>query len=538
MIADSAVKYGEVPESFDGTCNTQLENEVAAELKEKISPYVLGIDLGTSTSIVAIYKHGRAEVLPIAGERITPSVVNYRENAEPLVGVQAKRRALIDPDNSVVSIKREIGKPDYQREILGNKIKPEEVSALIVEHLKNGVQDQLEGNAKTAIITIPANFDNNQKQATMEAGRLAGLEVLRLVEEPVAAAIAYGFGNDRDQTILVYDLGGGTFDVCVLKVVAAADGKATFSVLGKAGVAKLGGDDFDEALMKLLSAEVVKAGGPDVMDLKKDQGVSKKKLRAACQTLKESAEAAKIELSEADKAAVDIPNLIKNESGQEFHLSTEITRAQFNEAIRPLIEQSAECIKQALTESNVSMEDVDRIILVGGSTRVPCVREMVTQMFGKEPYGDIDPATAVAQGAAIIGATYGSLKEKPEGIIENNRTSHYLGIETQGRKFSPILEKNAEFPVENTKPYATVSKDQPELRISIFQFPQETEFLDMNMPGSACLGEFFIGPLEKGPAGSVIVDVKFAIDANGMLKVSAEAKGQAGVAKELEVSVR
>ncbi|MFO7906294.1 MAG: Hsp70 family protein [Planctomycetota bacterium] len=519
---------------------------VEDELVEKNSPYVLGIDLGTSTSVASVYRRGRGEVLDVFGQDFVPSVVNYRPDADPLVGLQAKRRALIDPDNTIVSIKRDMGNPDFDREINGEKMQPEQVSALILEHLKNGAQEHedLNGTVRHAIVTVPANFNNNQRQATLEAGRLAGLEILRLVEEPVAAAVAYGFGQERDQTILVYDLGGGTFDVCILKVEASAGATSSFSVLGKAGIPELGGDDFDEALMKILAQAIVDEGGPDVLDLKKDQGINKKKLRAAMQVLKEQAEAAKIELSEAETAAVDFPNLIKDENGKEYHLSTEITREVFNEAVKPLVEKSRECIKQAMTEAKIDAEDVDRIILVGGSTRVPCIRELVTEMLGKEPYGDIDPATAVSQGAAILGATYELPGEKADedkvddsAIAEVNSTSHYLGIETLGQKFSELLQKGVELPCENKKIYATTQDNQPELRIAIFQFPAETEIIDMNMPGSACLGEFHLGPLDPAPRGRVQVEVAFRIDDNGMLKVSANSTGGEGLSKELEVRV-
>ena len=514
------------------------------ELVEKFSPYVLGIDLGTSTSIASVYRRGRPEVIEIFGQKVIPSAVNYREESEPLIGLQAKRRAVIDPDSTVVSIKRDMGNPDYTREINGKPIKPEEVSALILEHIKNGAQEKedLNGTIRYAVVTVPANFDNNQRAATLEAGRLAGLEILRLVEEPVTAAVAYGFGHERDQVILVYDLGGGTFDVCILKVDASSDASSSFAVLGKAGVPRLGGDDFDRAIMELLAKSIADQGGPDLLDEKKDQGISKKKIRAAAQTLKEKAEEAKIELSEAESAFVDAPNLVKNEDGQEFHLSTEITREQFEEAIKPLVDQSGECIRQALTEAKLEIEDIDRIILVGGSTRAPCIRKLVTDMFGKEPYGDIDPATAVSQGAAILGATFELPGEKPvedvvDGIEELNTTSHNLGIETQGQNFSCLIEKGSEIPTENMKTYTTTQDNQPEIRITIFQFPVESEFIDMTIDGSACLGEFHLGPLDPAPKGQLHVDVSFNIDENGVLKVSANSKEDEGISKELEIRI-
>lgn len=517
-----------------------------AGLVEKISPYVLGIDLGTSTSIASVYRRGKPEVIDIFGQRVTPSVVTYQEAGDPMVGLQAKRRALIDPDRTVVSIKRHMGDSEYNREINNQSVKPEEVSALILEYLKNGAQEKedLNGTIRHAIITIPANFNNNQREATLTAGKLAGLEVLRLVEEPVAAAIAYGFGYERDQTILVYDLGGGTFDVCILKVDASSDTNASFSVLGKAGIPQLGGDDLDHALMKILVANLVAQGGPDILDTQKDQGISKKKLRTAVQILKEKAEEAKIELSEADTTFIDAPNLIKDENGKDYHLSAEITRQQFEEAIKPLIQQSGECIKQALAEAKLEADDVDRIILVGGSTRVPCIRTLVTEMFQKEPYGDIDAATAVAQGAAIVGATFELPGEKsagdslgPNTVTATTTTGHNLGIETLGQKFSPILEKGIQIPCSNTKQYTTSQDNQPELRVTIFQFPAETDRIDMDMPGAACLGEFHLGPLPDAPRGQLQIEVAFEINDNGVLKVSAKGIGNEGLSKELEVKV-
>lgn len=517
-----------------------------SELVEKFSPYVLGIDLGTSTSIASIYRKGKGEVLDIFGETVTPSVVNYREDSEPLVGLQAKRRALIDPDRTVVSIKRHMGDETYERKVGENEIKPEDVSALILEHIKNGAQEcaDLNGTIQYAVVTIPANFNNNQREATRKAGELAGLEILRLVEEPVAAAIAYGFGNERDQNILVYDLGGGTFDVCILKVEASEGANSSFSVLGKAGVPELGGDDFDTALVRMLADTIVAEGGPDVLDTKKDQGISKKKLRNAAQILKEQAETAKIELTEASSVFVDAPSLVKDESGKEFHLSKEVTRDEFNELIRPLVEQTGECINQALSEAKCEIDDIDRIILVGGSTRVPIIREMVTEMFGKEPYGDIDPATAVSQGAAIVGATFDLPGEKsdddkidPETLNETNTASHYLGIETSGQKFSPLIDKGAEIPAENKKIYSTTHDNQPELRLSVFQFPAETDVIDMNMPGCACLGEIHLGPLDPAPKGTLKVEVAFNLNEEGVLKISANSQGDEGISKDIEVKV-
>jgi molecular chaperone DnaK len=379
----------------------------------KNSPYILGIDLGTSNSAIAVYEKGEAKILPVNGDKTCPSVVNMRENGEIIVGRQARSRLMIDPDNTVASIKREIGSA-WTKEFTGAPGKtytPTDISAEILSKLVSGAEGggvvDLRGTPRFAVICIPANFDDAQKTATREAGILANLEVLELLEEPVAAAIAYAMDRDRDQTILVYDLGGGTFDVSILQVKSAGGEPAKFDVLAKEGVRKLGGDDFDYALMEIANAQFTSDSGVDILDLKKDQGISAKLLREAQQKLKDATETAKRELTETLNAQITIPNLIKDEAGNVHNLDMEITRDNFNDAVRPLIEQSREAIERALGAAKLGIDDISRIILVGGSTRVPLVKQMLGDMFGKEPYSDTDPDTAVARGAAIYGATLG-----------------------------------------------------------------------------------------------------------------------------------
>jgi len=535
----------------------EAAEQETAEIALKRSPYVLGIDLGTSTSIVSAYHRGKIQTLDIQGRQVTPSVVNFRESGEALVGDQAKRRAVIDPDNTVVSIKRQMGDPDFKVKCYEQEYAPEDISAQILEFLKNGAQEQdqvdMKGTVTFAVVCVPANFEANKREATEKAGELAQLEVLKLLEEPAAAAIAYGFERETDQKILVYDLGGGTFDVCVLKVKTAGEGKdPEFAVLATEGISELGGDDFDAKLMEILSESLKEQSGIDLLDEKKDQGISRKKLRGAQQVLKEKAEQAKIELSEADSALVEAPSIVTGEDGQEHHLSREITREEFEAAIKDLIDQSGEAIKNALAAAKdddgetMTADDIDRIILVGGSTRVPLVKQMVTEMFDKEPYSDIDPQTVVSQGAAVFGASLQLPTDKPveerseedevkEDIKPQTKTNHFLGIEAQGRIFSKLIEKGLDLPVEASKVYGTTMDDQDSLRITIFQFAEEVEYV--HEEGGQCLGEFYLNGIPAGKAGTVHIDVTFAVNDEGLLKVSAASKTDAGIAQELEVSV-
>jgi len=518
----------------------------------KNSPYILGIDLGTSNSAIAVYEKGDAKILPINGDKTCPSVVNMRDNGEILVGRQARNRLMIDPDNTVASIKREIGTA-WTKEFTGAPGKiytPTDISAEILSKLVSGAQQDgtvdLRGTPRFAVICIPANFDDTQKTATREAGALANLEVLELLEEPVAAAIAYAMDKERDQTILVYDLGGGTFDVSILQVQSVG-GPAKFDVLAKEGVRKLGGDDFDYALMQIASAQFLSESNVDIMDLRKDQGISAKSLREAQQKLKDAAETAKRELTETTSAQIAIPNLIKDESGNVHNLDMEITRDGFNDAIKPMIEQSREAVERALASAKMTIEDISRIILVGGSTRVPLVKQTLRDMFGKEPYSDTDPDTAVARGAAIYGATLGVPTDKiedtemvfPEDEIDttievNNIVTHFLGIETFGSKFNRLIEKGTDIPTDTglaaTKEFTTPRDNMSELAIRVYQAETAADFVTEE--GVHSIGEFFLTGIPIKPRGQERISVTFEIDRQNLLKVKATSSSST---QELEI---
>lgn len=520
----------------------------------KNSPYILGIDLGTSNSAVSTFVRGSADVIPIDGQKSCPSVVSIREGGDIIVGRQARSRIMIDPDNTVASIKREMG-TEWTKEfsnIPGKTYTPPDISAEILTKLMEGVQQSgtvdLRGTPKYAVICIPANFNDAQKNATKEAARLANLEVLYLLEEPVAAAIAYALDKERDQTILVYDLGGGTFDVSILNVDSSSEGPAQLKVLGKAGVPKLGGDDFDHAIMMIAAEKLKSESGLDILDLKKDQGISIKALREAQQKLKDASESAKVELTDVTSTQITIPNIIKDESGNVFALDIELTRDQFNDSIRELIIQSKDAVQRALDEAKLKIEDISRIILVGGSTRVPLVKEMLAEMFGKEPYSDTDPDVVVARGAAIFGASLGVptdkldeteeifVEDKPEGSIEvNNIVTHYLGIETVGGKFNCLLEKGLEIPSDSpltvSKEFTTPRDNMGEINIRVYQSEIPSEYVGTNDVMN--IGEFFLTGIPPKPRGQERITVTFAIDQQNTLKVTATSSSSSG---DLEIN--
>jgi molecular chaperone DnaK (HSP70) len=519
-----------------------------SEIVPRSSPYVLGIDLGTSNSAVSVYFNQKAEIIPVDGVKTCPSVVNVRDNGEVVVGRQAKAKLMIDPENTVVSVKRDMG-TDWTKEFAGlpgKQYSPADISAMILEKLKaaagSNEQFSLRGTPKYAVICIPANFTDTQKQATKQAGELANLQVLRLLEEPVAAAIAYALERNRDQTILVYDLGGGTFDVSILNVKSNADGQSSMEIKAKAGVPRLGGDDFDQKIMEMAAVKLAADSNIDILDLKKDQGISKKALREAQQKLKEAAETAKIELSEMASTDIAIPNIVKDESGNLHNLDFTITRDEFNAAIRDLLLQSKDAITRALDEAAMTIDDISRIILVGGSTKVPLVREMLTEMFGKEPYGDVDPDTVVARGAAIFGASLQVVEEfdpdvevreedKFTGTIELiDRVTHYLGIETYGNKFSCLLDKGLDIPkdapISVSKEYATPRDNMTELTIRIYQSDRSVEYVTAE--GVNCIGEFFLTGIPPKPRGAEHVTVTFSIDQQNMLAVKASSSSSSG----------
>lgn len=519
----------------------------------KNSPYIMGIDLGTSNSAIAIYQNGEATIIPVDGKKVCPSVVSVREGGEIMVGEAARRRLKVDPENTVASIKREIG-GSWTKEFTGLPGKtytPTDVSAEILTKLVAGAQQaegvDLRGAPRYAVICVPANFDDTKKQATKEAGALANLDVLWLLEEPVAAAIAYAVDKSRDQTVLVYDLGGGTFDVAILNVDSTQHGSAAFKILAKAGVERLGGDDFDEKIMEIAATKLKEESGIDLMDLEKDQGIKKKSLREAQQKLKDAAEIAKQELTEAQTAELTISDIIKDESGKLHSLHIELTREQFNDAIRDLILQSKTAVETALSDAKMGIEDISRIILVGGSTRVPLVKEMLTDMFGKEPYSDLDPDTVVARGASVFGASLGVPSDKLDetaevreedqpdhSIVVQEIVTHFLGIETVGGKFNCLIEKGLDVPpdapLSETKEFTCPRDDMTELAIRVYQSDTLQDFVGTE--GVKGIGEFFLTGIPPKPRGQERISVTFEIDQQNLLKVKATSSSSVG---ELEI---
>ncbi|MFQ5637107.1 MAG: Hsp70 family protein [bacterium] len=529
-----------------------------AKLKAKNSPYKLGIDLGTSNSAVALFYKGKGDILEIEGQKVVPSIVAFKSKDNILVGHQAKRQILLNPDKTIRSIKRDMGDENYSVEFFKKQYTPADIAAIILSKLREGAQQQdkikLRGTAKYAVICIPANFDDNKKKATREAGVLAGFEVLYLLEEPVAAAIAYGFEKERDQTILVYDLGGGTFDVSILKVDSSQK-DTSLNVLAKEGIPQLGGDDFDQRLMDKISEEFKKQNDIDIFDLKKDQGggVSAKILRAAQQKLKEAVENAKIELSSAQSTHITIPAFMKDGDGKEYSIDRELQRKEFEDLIKDLVAQSEETVKKALDNAKLTIEDISRIILVGGSTRIPLVKELLTNMFNKEPYSDLDPDTVVAVGAAVFAATLDIPSEMVEETEQENEedkidkkinttniVTHNLGIEIATREkrkvFAKLIAKGLELSDETpeiveSNDYTTQRDNQEEMRITVFQAEDEVEYVtDKDV---VCIGEFWLTGIPKAPKGKELVTVTFTVNQQNEVVIKAQSKSDAGVVTEL-----
>jgi molecular chaperone DnaK len=518
-------------------------------LVEKSSSYVLGIDLGTTNCAAGIYKTGEPEIININGAKTMPSVMSVLKDGEILVGSQAKSRNLIAPESTVSSIKRHMA-TDWEKEfeeIPGKVFTPVEVSAEILSKLIDGILQNetvdLGGTPKYAVICVPANFNDAQKKATQMAGELANLEMLTLLEEPIAAAYAYALEKERVQTVLVYDLGGGTFDVSILEVDSSGNANKQFKVLAKEGIQKLGGDDFDQRIMKRVAGEFAKASNIDIYDPDKDQGITKE-AREAQQKLLEAVIAAKHELSEATTTSIDIPNFIHDETGQPHHIDNfEITREQFNEEIHDLILQTKDSVEKALSAAKFEIEDIDRIILVGGSSKIPLVKEMLHEMFGKEPYSDTDPDTAIARGAAILGATMmlpdpeleRPEEDTPEFVIDiDNIVTHNLGIEVVGGKFNCLIPKDTEIPAEGpvtvSKEYTTPEDNITELAIIVFQSSEDVEYVSSD--SAKCIGEFFLKGIPPKPRGEENIDVEFEIDSQNLLKVKASSSSSSD---ELEI---
>jgi molecular chaperone DnaK len=460
---------------------------------------VIGIDLGTTNSCVAVMEGGEAVVIPNAeGNRTTPSVVGFKKDGERVVGETAKRQAITNPDKTISSIKRHMG-TNHKVNIDGTDYTPQEISAMILQKLKSDAEAYLGSTVTQAVITVPAYFNDSQRQATKDAGKIAGLEVLRIVNEPTAAALAYGLEKSEDQTILVYDLGGGTFDVSILEL-----GDGFFEVKATSGDNKLGGDDFDQVIIDYLVAE-----------FKKEQGIDLSKDKAAVQRLKDAAEKAKKELSGVLTTTVSLP-FITVADGVPQHLELNLTRAKFEEISAQLVERTLGPTRQALSDSGLSASNIDKVVLVGGSTRIPAVVEAIKKLIGKEPHKGVNPDEVVALGAAVQA---GVLTGDVTGVVLLDVTPLSLGIETAGGVFTKMIDRNTTIPTSKSQVYTTYADSQTSVEIHVLQ--GERAMANDNKT----LGRFMLGDIPPAPRGIPQIEVTFDIDANGIVNVSALDKG-------------
>ncbi|MEA4828285.1 MAG: molecular chaperone DnaK [Clostridium sp.] len=470
---------------------------------------VIGIDLGTTNSCVSVMEAGNPVVIANAeGARTTPSVVAFKDNDERLVGQVAKRQAITNPDKTIISIKRHMG-TDYRVNIDGKKYSPEEISAMILQKLKADAEAYLGETVTEAVITVPAYFNDSQRQATKNAGKIAGLDVKRIINEPTAASLAYGLDKmDTNQKIFVYDLGGGTFDVSILEL-----GDGVFEVKATNGNTKLGGDDFDEKVMNYI-ADTFKA----------ENGIYLRNDKMALQRLKEAAEKAKIELSSSTKTNINLPFITADATGPK-HIDMDLTRAKFDELTADLVEATIEPMRKALSDAGLSINDIDKIVLVGGSTRIPAVQEAVKKFTGKEPSKGVNPDEVVAMGAAIqAGVLTGEVKD----ILLLDVTPLTLGIETMGGVATPLIERNTTIPTRKSQIFSTAADNQTSVEIHIVQGERKMA------SGNKTLGRFQLTDIPAAPRGIPQIEVTFDIDANGILNVSAKDKG---TGKEANITI-
>ena len=469
---------------------------------------VIGIDLGTTNSCVAVMEGGESVVIANAeGNRTTPSVVAFSKTGERMVGQVAKRQAITNPDRTISSIKREMG-TDHRVTIDGKAYTPQEISAMILQKLKADAEAYLGSTVTEAVITVPAYFTDSQRQATKDAGKIAGLEVKRIINEPTAAALAYGLDKESDQKIMVYDLGGGTFDVSILEI-----GDGVIEVLATAGNNRLGGDDFDECVMKYLVSEFKKAEG---IDLSGD--------KVAMQRLKEAAEKAKIELSGVTSSNINLPYITADATGPK-HLDVTLTRAKFNELTAHLVEATMGPVRQAMDDAGLSGSDISKVLLVGGSSRIPAVQDAVKKITGKEGFKGINPDECVAMGAAIqAGVLTGDVK----GLLLLDVTPLSLGIETMGGVCTRLIERNTTIPAKKSQIFSTAADNQTSVEVNVLQGEREMAAANKS------LGRFHLDGIAPARRGVPQIEVTFDIDANGIVNVSAK---DLGTGKEQHITI-
>ena len=469
---------------------------------------IIGIDLGTTNSCVAVMEGGEPVVIANAeGNRTTPSVVAFSKTGERMVGQVAKRQAVTNHERTVASIKRHMGS-DYKVDIDGKKYTPQEISAMILQKLKADAEAYLGGTVTEAVITVPAYFNDAQRQATKDAGKIAGLDVKRIINEPTAAALAYGLDKETDQKIMVYDLGGGTFDVSVLEI-----GDGVIEVLATAGNNRLGGDDFDQCITNYL-----------VQEFKKSEGIDLSGDRVAMQRLKEAAEKAKIELSGVTSTNINLPYITADATGPK-HLDVTLTRAKFNELTAHLVEKTAGPVRQAMSDAGISASDLTKVLLVGGSSRVPAVQEMVKKLTGKEGFKGINPDECVADGAAIQGGVLGG---DVAGVVLLDVTPLSLGIETLGGVFTKLIERNTTIPTKKSQVFSTAADNQTSVEVNVLQGEREMAAYNKS------LGRFQLDGIAPARRGVPQIEVTFDIDANGIVNVSAK---DLGTGKEQHITI-